>query len=349
MMLLILELLLTQLQNVFTTVALTRNGGDIGNNKKSGKGRLLFAFSETQDAGENWYFSEIALSTPTAMNEKWWVDFPTIGFCNDKITISTNLFSKDRKYKGVGIFVIDKKKLLSSPEENLSVYEHVWLHNKDNIEVEAYQTPAQVYDKDYKTQHLLSVRSRTEKLFYLYELNGTVNGADIHIDIHELRSEEGESWDVPPSASTTMVAPQPLRFKIHSGRDQIQNLIFTNNELYAVHSVFEKDNNKIISKIQVLQINANASYSMKKPWILSHDSHHYAYPSIAINKQGNIAVTMSVFSEEFQPSIGYSILRHSGSSSREFDPVKIFIKGKKDLVYFRDDGKRIRWEIIRQL
>jgi hypothetical protein len=79
---------------------------------------ILVAVSETEDATGNWHFGRI---DPDAQirRRKAWFDYPSLGFTEDKITVSLNLFAvSDNAFKSVAIFAIDKASLLNPPSSD---------------------------------------------------------------------------------------------------------------------------------------------------------------------------------------------------------------------------------------
>lgn len=84
-------------------------------NAESSSSAILLPGSETDDPGGVWRPVQIGVDPDQERSEKIWLDFPSIGFSSDKVTVTVNLFTiAGNRFVGASIYVFEKADFLAS-------------------------------------------------------------------------------------------------------------------------------------------------------------------------------------------------------------------------------------------
>ena len=110
---------------------------------------LLIAVSTTADPTATWVGDQIQVDDAT--QGAVWLDYPSLGFTADKITVQVNLFTRDpqNRFAGSTIYAFDKTSLYSPPH-------HASLQRFVLRSQGATHVPALTYDAALTDQYLLA-------------------------------------------------------------------------------------------------------------------------------------------------------------------------------------------------
>lgn len=116
-----------------------------------------------------------------------------------------------------------------------------------------------------------------------------------------------QPWQTPPD---TLIAPQiESANKMDVGDTTFQSAVARNGFVWAVHSIVTNGR----STIRWWKIALDGSSAETNT--IDDGASFYAFPSIAVNRQGAALISYCVFSAELHPSFGYSYRDSSGVTS----------------------------------
>jgi|SoiMethySBSTD1v2_1073268.scaffolds.fasta_scaffold00047_111 hypothetical protein len=192
---------------------------------------ILVAVSETEDATGNWHFGRIDPDAQIRRRNAWF-DYPSLGFTDDKITVSLNLFAvADSAFKGVAVFAIDKASLLNPPHQ--MIFDQFVMANQGFTLVPAVTLEAGIAD-----QHILaswSGNSRGSGHLALYALTGSVAGGTTALNRLGFLEISNMTWD----ETGGQIAPQKgSSRRLDVGDDRMLTVCRRDGRLHAAHSVF---------------------------------------------------------------------------------------------------------------
>jgi len=242
-----------------------------------------------------------------------WFDFPSIGFNEKWITISGNMFGNDY-YRTV--FTFDK----------MAVY-----NGEETVEFTRFATtegftlvPAITYDTLVEDQYLLSTSSGNNGgMGYIkkFKLSGPVNDP-----VFEYEGAIGipEPWDNGGGNSGNFLPQLGSSELINSVDSRIEDVIYRNGKLWAVHHIFLPAGNPQRTAIQWWNIDTDGIILERGRIEDPTNLFSFAFPTIAVNSLEDVFIGFDVFSETQYASAGYSYKSHydEPNSMREYYQYK---------------------------
>jgi hypothetical protein len=190
------------------------------------------------------------------------------------------------------------------------------------------------YDANLTTQYLISRWSlRTAAVF---ELTGSPAANTAQLSAPKIIQTGGSGWDNQPSAS---IAPQKgLAQTIDAGDDRMQSACFRGGKLHAVHGIFLPQGGSTRSAVQWWIFDPANSNLTNGRIDDPNGTFLYAFPSLSVNRNGDIMIGHAVFSRTTFAAGAYT-LKPAGSAAAQ--PV-VFAPGAA--TYFVTfGGSKNRW------
>ena len=294
---------------------------------------VLVAVSLGDDPSGDWVFGKIDVDSAT-MGEVW-LDYPSVGYTDDKITIGLNLFTlADNAFAGAVVFVVDKPSLLHPPHD--FQFDQFVLTDQG-----ATHAPAVTLDPGVADQYLVSAWTGDflgSGYLALYRLTGSVSQETTDLQrVGFLQSSA--PWDAfPPTGN---FAPQQgSQHKINTGDNRMQSVVYRHGQLYAVHTVFLPRGGPDRSAVQWHEIELGADPGIVDGGFIEDPGGNwfYAFPSVAVNAQQDVLIGMASFSDTVFAS-GAHALRPSGQA---FGVPVLFAPGTESY-HLTFGGPRNRW------
>jgi hypothetical protein len=287
--------------------------------------RMLIAVSRTSDPRGLWF--PAAIPVDAAAQGNVWLDYPSLGFCADKITVSVNLFTiNGNGFAGATIYAFDKAAMVAGAPAAMQRFVLVSQGGT--------HAPAVTYDSALTTQYLISRWSlRTAAVF---ELTGNPATNNAQLSQPKIVQAGGSAWDNRPSAS---IAPQSGSARtISAGDDRMQSACFRGGKLYATQSIFLPQGGSTRSAVQWWVVDpTNASLAngrIDDP----NGTFLYSFPSLSVNRNGDLMIGHAVFSSTTFAAGAYT-LKLAGAAAAQ--PV-VFAPGAA--AYFVTfGGSQNRW------
>ncbi|WP_269585810.1 hypothetical protein [Roseibium sp. Sym1] len=293
---------------------------------------LLVAVSHTDDPQGNWSFGRITVD-PATMGHVW-IDYPSVGFTEDKITICVNLFTIDaNSFAGVALFVIDKPSFLSPPH-NFDFDQFVVSDQGGTL------CPAIVADAGVSDQYLVSNWTGSYNgngYLALYKIDGSVAAGTTNFTrVGFLKMPRtwsfGFSGDQAPQKNTP--------HRINTGDARMHWVVHRHGKLQLSHTVFVPASSPARSAIQWAEVSLTGTPSMSQSQLIggTNSETYFAYPSLAVNSDGDTLIGMAAFSSSIFASGAYAFKPAGGSFA---SPV-IYAPGK-NTYHLTFSGTRNRW------
>jgi hypothetical protein len=296
-------------------------------NAESPDSRMLIAVSRTSDPRGLWFPAAILVDRAPEAQGNVWLDYPSLGFCADKITVSVNLFTVNGNgFAGATIYAFDKAAMVAGTP---AAMQRFVLVNQGGT-----HAPAVTYDSDLTTQYLISRWSlRTAAVF---ELTGSPAANMARLSQPKIVQAVGSAWDSRPSAS---IAPQSgSKRTISAGDDRMQGACLRGGKLYAAHSIFLPQGGSTRSAVQWWVIDPANSIVANGRIDDPNGTFLYAFPSLSVNRNGDLMIGHAVFSNATFAAGAYT-LKLAGAAAAQ--PV-VFAPGAA--TYFVTfGGSQNRW------
>lgn len=307
-------------------------------NAESPASSLLIAVSETDDPGGNWIVG--FLPVDRTLQGDVWIDFPSIGFTADKITVQANLYTiAGNAFAGSSIYVWDKNVFYTAPAA--PPVKLFMLPRKQG----GTQVPALTYDSQESTQFLVSRwtgndPNRGAGAYFVYEITGSVSAGTVALSPAGFVHTPGTTW---ASFSPANFAPQlGTAEKINAGDDRMQSVVFRHGALWFCNTVFLPTGGPARSAAQWLEVETGTWRIRQLGRVEDPGGHEFfAFPNLAVSADRDVLLGFSCFSASHFASGAYA-LHANGDPAGSTRAPHIYAPGSNPYFKPGPDGKN-RW------
>jgi hypothetical protein len=236
------------------------------------------------------------------------MDYPSLGFSSDKITVGVNLFSiANNTFTGATIYSFDKAGFLN-PTGTMAVQRFV-MPNMGFTHVPTVTLDPGVADHYVATTW--SGNAGGKGFLMILLLSGSVaNGTATLNKVGFVTSPQ--NWDSNPPVSD--FAPQMgTAAKVSAGDDRMQCVVLRGGVLYCCHTAFLPQGGNPTHSAVLCWDAPVASWAAATAILGGPGGEFCAHPSLAVNSRGDRLVGHSVFSSATHPSGGYHFIPAGGS------------------------------------
>lgn len=293
---------------------------------------FLVAVSASGDATGQWHFQSVAVDP--AVQGQVWMDYPSLGLTADKVTVQVNLYTlaAPHAFAGSSVYVFDKTSLMTPASP--SAVTRFMLPNQG-----AGQVPAVTYDPGVQDQFLVSSWSGNaggQGSLAVWKITGSPANNTTAITRVGFVPAAG-SWNSFPSVAE--LAPQSgIADRLDVGDDRLLSVVNRGGTLYGCHTVYLPTGAGTRSAVQWWEI-STASWSASLGLLDDPaGATFYAFPSMAINKAGDILIGHARFSTLTHPSGAYLLVPAGGGAQ----VAAVFAPGQATYVQ-RFGGPKNRW------
>lgn len=284
-----------------------------------GVSSLLIATSITADPTGEWNFFRI--NSDVADNA--WIDYPNIGVTADRVVISANLFQVDAFFR-TQIWVFTKTELFAGTASARTFRERLG-------------TAVPVSSPDQLARIPLFSQSAAGGSIIVSEVAGPIGTETFTPSAVILRA--GDTWAnsftggdfLPQQGSTNL---------IDAGDARIQNCLARGTFVWCAHHVFLPASLPDRVAVQFYQMDL-ATYAIRQVTRLADSTAkvHYAYPSIAVNRNNDVLVGFSRFSADRFAEAAYA-LRLGSDPAGDLQVDTLIKRGEAP---YRKGTSRNRW------
>jgi len=268
---------------------------------------LLIAVSATSDPTGTW--TEYSFDAD-AGNLNWF-DYPSIGFNNNWIVVTGNMFvTASGAFAGSQVYIFDKAALYAG-----TATPSVLLRPTGDG---ATMAPAITLDNSMNTEFLVSNwngNSGGKGYLRLYTITGTA-AAPVFTATTSYPNTTS-TWADQPNTGAGDFAPQStVANLIQNNESRMQGVVFQNGSLWVTHTVFLPVGTATHSAVDWWQINpATVTVQQLGRVEDATGTNFFAFPSIAVNAYNDVLVGYSSFSAAQFASSNYSFRLHSDPAS----------------------------------
>jgi len=291
--------------------------------------RSAILFGTSMTANPNGAWRRFSLDADVENDD--WADYPTLGFSEDYVVVSANMFEV------AGFFSRSQVWALERPVTDTSF---IWVFGSlDPNDYGFTMMPAMTLDNNVTTQYLVSEWNPGQRAIALYTLTGTLGNPPSLSNGPIAFPQAPQAWAFSPPSDN--FAPQlGTGTGINTGDSRTQGLVLRNNRLWATHTVFPTSGPDR-SAVQWWQLRPNGNVVQSGRIDDSTGTIFYAYPSIAVNADDDVVVGYSVFSPSRYAAAGYSVRESTDAPGTMRDGVT-FKNGLGPYVAL-DGSNRNRW------
>ncbi len=268
-------------------------------NAQTTNSQVLIGYSQSIEPKIHGQFSLIADST--GIN---WADYPQLGFTNQYVVITVNLFGiSNGAFNGTKIFVFDKASLYNGT----LVYQTLV---QDDTQGAGF-CPAWTYDASISTLYLVQLyNSNNGGTGYLRLTSITGNVGSVSLNYIGFLTASG--WGSSGSDIDEGFAPQfGTNTRIDTGDDRIQNVVYRSGQIWCSQTIFIPAALPTRSSIQWWNFTPNLVILQRALIDDSSNVAFFAYPCVAINRNLDMIIGFCKFSALQYASAGYSYKDHT--------------------------------------
>ena len=290
--------------------------------------------SETDDPTGNWH--TVRIQVDDATQGQVWLDYASLGFTQDKITVQVNTFTRlTNQFAGSTVYCFEKSSFINPPHS--PIIATFVLPNQGGTQV-----PATTYDASLTDQYLVSRWTgdfNGQGFLALFEITGSVAAGTAAFNrvgfIGGSRAWESfTAGDFGPQSGTSN--------RIDCGDDRILSVVFRNNSLWVSHTIFQPVGNPTRSGAQWWEISAPA-FSLAQDGVVEdpQGDEFFAFPTLSVNQDDDVLMGMSRFSPT---TFASCVLAHRQSG----DPAgtmraPVLIQAGRETYFKTFSGTSNRW------
>lgn len=307
---------------------------------------VLVGASQTGDPTGTWNLYRIMADPATSL---LWADFPTLGFNKDWIAVQVNMYGS-LQTDPTGTFQLLRTQIYAFDKGNILAGGSDARHTRfSRSDLGAGQAPAVTYD------------AALPVLFLLEEWNGNLNGTG-YLRLYSISGPVGSEvlssvafpatndvWDFAPPGngdfgfqkdqSVDSRTGKPIL--VQTGNSELNHVTLRNGLITASHTVFLPAGGATRSAIQWWQLTMDGAVVQRGRLDDATGKTFYAYSSIAPNRNNDLLLGYSSFSEQQYPSAGYAF-RAAGDPSGTLRAAALLKAGES--AYTKTFGSgRNRW------
>ena len=242
----------------------------------------LIAYSDDDDPLGTWYMYRLDTKTHGTTTSNTWGDYPQIGFDEQAIIVMTRCFSFGGGFNYTKLRIISKAELYASNAGALT-YKDIW-----DITLPGNTTRPDVIHPSFQFgnagEHYLLYANRSGGNFYtLYKLTSllttpVLTAVNISVPFYGQTPDANQL-----GGGTPLIAANGSHMKTAP--------VYRDGYIYATHSI-RNSVYPLYASIKYVKIDV-ATNTVVESAELGADKYFYIYPAIAVDKDGNIAITCS--------------------------------------------------------
>ena len=274
----------------------------------SANSSLLIGVSTTNDPTGTWHLWRIPADTQGTS----WADYPGLGFNSKWIVASVNMFTNtNNSFVSTKTYVFSAADLYAGGAGAFKLF----IGENDASGVDFTWVPAASYDPTQTTEYLVQDWDGSHSQLKLGSITGAIGSETLTTDIFPAGSS---TWLSCPTTNCSNLdfAPQlDDTHKINTGDSRILNFLYRAGSLWAAQTVFLPFASPTHTAAQWWQFQPDGTVLQFGRVEDANAAVFYAYPSIAVNKNGDALLGFSSFSSTQYASAGYAFRAAADASN----------------------------------
>lgn len=261
-----------------------------------------------------------------------WADYPSVGFNKNWIAIGMNMFNiSGNSFSTARIYVLPRAQLYAGGTFNTKIF------TSDGFT----PTPAITHDDNLSTLYVVedwNASSGGKGFIRLQAITGDIGSEQLS---EVGRPSTTQTWAYNTSTSGDYLPQSGTTNKINGGDTRMQCVVYRNGSIWATQNAYAGSGASLRGFVQWWQVNTSAVTQQFGRIEDAGGTFHYAFPSIAVNRNNDVLVGFSRFSAGTFGSAGYAF-RASTDASGTMRTPHIYKAGEG--TYFKTfGGARNRW------
>ncbi len=299
---------------------------------------LLVAVSQTADPTGSWFRYAIDVDA----TDKIWFDFPLIGFNQNWLVITGNMFNTDNSgWSGKSqVYILDKAALHDGTVPNIGT--NAQLITTANTDYAYSLSPATNYGSGNSMFLLESWDDQSGQL-RMSRLRGTIPNVFWSAATATFPTNGAQNWRWTPNPGGDFAPQKGDTRKIAVNDDRLNNVIMRNGKLWAAHHVFLPGGGTTTrGAIQWWVIDTLTDLPLQIGLIDDPTGKTTrTFPSVAVDAAENMVIGYSIFSSTIYASSAYSF-RNQCTPTNTMQTEVVYKEGLAP--YFKNfGGSRCRW------
>jgi hypothetical protein len=301
-------------------------------NSRSPNSALLIAVSSTSDPTNPW----TGYSFDVDGTNTNWFDYPSIGFNNNWIVVTGNLFTvAANAFMGTQLYIFDKAALYAGPSAPTVLNRPT----ADGFTI----CPAVTLDNSMSTEYMVSNwngNSGGSGFLRIYTITGAA-AAPVYT-MTMLLPSVAQPWGSNPAGGANFAPQNTVPQLIQNNDSRMQNVVYRSGSVWCAQSAFLPAAAPTRTAAQWWQIDPTTATIQQFGRVDDASStNFFAFPSIAVNAYNDVLLGYSSFSAAQFASCNYSFRLHTDAANT-LQPTVQFKAGLAK--YFKDFGSgRNRW------
>ncbi len=256
-----------------------------------GNSRLYIGVSANSDPMGDWFLYSFITDNANQV----WFDYPSMGFNDKWVVISGNMFG-NAFYRTV--FTFDKQSMYAGqPDPSYTRF----------TTTQGFTlVPATTYDVDEPNVYLVSAANGNQGgngYITLFKVSGAVDDPQFSL-VGQIGTNQ--TWAGSSDGSGDFLPQLGSNERINSVDHRIENVIFRNGKIWAVHHIFLPANNPQRTAVQWWNITPEGSIIQRGRVDDPTNVMSYAFATIAVNQFEDMIIGHGIFSANQYAAAGYS-------------------------------------------
>lgn len=256
-----------------------------------GNSRLYIGVSANSDPTGDWYLYSFITDAQNVV----WFDYPSMGFNGKWVVISGNMFG-NAFYRTV--FVFDKQTMYDGlPDPSFTRF----------TTTQGFTlVPATTYDVDEPNVYLVAAANGNQGgsgYITLFKVSGEVDSPQFSL-VGQIGTNQ--PWAGSSDGSGDFLPQLGSNERINSVDHRIENVIFRNGKIWAVHHIFLPANNPQRTSVQWWNITPEGAIIQRGRVDDPTNVMSYAFATIAVNQFEDMIIGHGIFSANQYAGGGYS-------------------------------------------
>jgi hypothetical protein len=314
----------------------------------SANNELLIAVSQTGDPAGTYNYYSFVVGTSNLG-----ADFPTVGFNKNWLVVGLNMFAVASGGVTQGnLITIDYPAVRAGASSPTAVR---FVTPDNTFFFGTGLCPADTYDPNEGTMYFVrNFNNNTTGRLQMYRVTG--GPATPAVSIVNDMINSGDFWNtgsegnfLPQLNTSSTVGAPSSTLGIESGDARIQNVVYRNGSVWAVHKIgipATINTATVRVGVQWWQLSTTGAITQRgrvedPSATQANGGKHYAWPAIAVNKNNDVVINFSEFEEDDYADTAYAVRLAADPVNTTRDPV-VYAEGL-DNYAAADSNGRVRW------
>ncbi len=269
---------------------------------------LLIGVSATGDPTGSWTLSRIKIDNQTS--NYYWADYPNLGFNKDWVSVSVSLAITTNQLSRSRIYLLNRTNLYAGNVSGAS-------YNLDAATYGFNQAPAITYDTNLSTLYFVQsgngsfmntvgTNTTVKGIVLIWTVTGAITNPVLTLTTTLTNLPSADPWAHSENTLVNVARQPGISVGINTGDARMQKVLYRNGSLWCSHTILLPYTNVNRASVQWWQLAPGGGVLQQARIDDSAGITSYAYPTLAVNRFGDVLVGYSRYSTNQYASANYS-------------------------------------------